>query len=164
MEKVDLQKFQKWANDNAELGHAVAMAQAFAELQRERVDAYIQPIFNGFCFHYAAKWEDSGRGLSGPIDSPKHLYLCDDEAQMALYYEACDKAHRAHGFKGPHGHCPALVAENLLMEAQRHLLKSGSELFGVNFEDVYGEQRAKAIGLLMGATIKAWSERKRRAA
>ena len=163
MNRPNVQQFQAWAHDNAELGHAVAMAQAFAELQRERVDAYIKPIFDGFGFHYAERWADRGRGLSGPIESPKHLYLCDDEGQMALYYEACDKAHREHGFKGPHGHCPALVAENLLMEAQRYLLEAGSKLFGVDFTEVYGEQRAKAVDLLMGATIKAWSERRRAA-
>ena len=163
MNAPNVEQFKQWAADNADLGHAVAMAQAFAQVQRERVDAYIKPIFEDFGFEYSQKTElRSGR--TGRIPSPRDLYLCDDEAGLARFYECCDQEHRKHGFNGPHGHCPALVAENLLMEAERYLLEAGSKFFGVDFTMIFGEQRKQATDLLMGATIKAWSERKRRAA
>ncbi len=93
------------------------------------------------------------------ITDTEHLYLSCDEPGLAAFYAECDDAHRAHGFTGKQGHCPALIAENLLMAVERELLKLGGEFFGVSFEDTYGENRQKAMDLLMGAAVKADSEK-----
>lgn len=153
MKTPTLQEFKAWAKSHHSLAHAVCMAQAFAQLERERVDAYVGPIFDSFGFHYRGDLADKA-GLSGPIPSPKELYLCDDERQLALYYEECDQAHRAHGFKGPKGHCPALVAEHLQIIAENALLKAGGALVGVDFIGTSLEHRAQALDLLMGACLK----------
>jgi hypothetical protein len=153
-----LEAFKHWAADCAPAARAVLLAQAFAELERERVDAYVRPIFDRYQFQYAAEWGDRRGGLSGPIPSPKDLYLCDDAPGLAAYYADCDDAHRAHGFTGPAGHCPALRAESLLLAAQNALIDLAKPLFGFDARDLYGEDRRKCLDLLLGACLKAERE------
>ncbi len=154
---VTVSQFKQFAADVAPAARAVLMARVFADMERERVNAYIRPIFDKYGFTYGAKWGDEHAGE--PITDPKHLYLADDEVQTACYFNECDRAHRAHGFTGLKGHCPALRAEHLVMVAERELLKLGSDLFGVRFEDVYGDMRKKALELLIGAALKAEAEK-----
>ncbi len=149
MEKVNLVKFKKWAVANQPLAEAVVMAQAFAQVERERVNAYVLPIFAEYEFFndmeakYGAKLER--------IADPGKLYLSENEALAADYYAACDHAHREHGFEGPTGHCPALIAENLKIQAEGFLLDAGCKLFGI--KHVYGEDGAKMLKLLLGACL-----------
>ena len=157
MRTPGLQEFKLWARQNNQLARAVCLAQAFAECERARVDAYIQPIFETFGFEYG---KEITRGQhTGLIPTPRDLYLCEDEAGLARFYAACDAAYRAHGFKGEDGHCPALEAENMLMVAQRALIEAAEPLFGVSFNSCYGEQRKNLLNLLLGACLKS-NERK----
>jgi hypothetical protein len=160
MKKPALADFKQHSRDIAPAARAVLMARAHAELTRERVDAYIQPIFESFNFHYSGELAEKCK-LSGPLPARKDLYLCGDDVKVRAYFDACDLAHRERGFTGPKDHCPALIAENLQMETERAFLKLASPLFGVEFEDTYGEQRVKALDLLIGACIKAEGERAR---
>ena len=154
MRTPSLQEFKRFSRSNYQLAYAVCMAQAFAKCERERVDAYVQPIFEDFGFEYSQKAElRSGR--TGLIPNVRDLYLCDDEAGLKRFYECCDEAHRAHGFKGPQGHCPALVAEHLQIIAENHLLEAGCKLLGVDQGGLWGENRAKMLDLLMGACINS---------
>ena len=73
----------------------------------------------------------------------------------ADYYEACDKAHRAHGFKGEHGYCPALIAESLLIDAQNALLREGCDLLGLEDIPAMPKHRAEMLRLLLGACLKS---------
>ena len=61
--------------------------------------------------------------------------------------------HRKHGFTGPQGHCPALEAEELQRRAERALLESGSELFGTDIGETYGDLRKRALNLLLSACL-----------
>jgi hypothetical protein len=141
-------QFKTWARRNQPVAKAVLLARAFAALERQRVDAYIAPIFASYGFTYGA----IARGqLTGLIPTQKDLYLADDGPQMAAYYAECDAAHRAHGFTGPDGHCPALTAETLVRDAERALMDQALPLFGI--EDVYGDDRAKYLELLIGACL-----------
>lgn len=149
MRTPKLAEFKRWARQHSALAHAVVMAQAFAELERERVDAYIAPILADFSFKYGERYTEK-RGQF--INKVGDLYLCDDEAGLKRFYECCDEAHRAHGFTGPHGHCPALTAENLQMEAERALIDAGCELMGIE-RGLYGENRAEMLRILMGACL-----------
>ncbi len=154
-----LPAFKKWAKAHYSLAHAVCVAQAFAECQRERVDAYVQPIFDSFGFHYRGDLAEKCN-LSGPIPSVKELYLCDDEAQLALFYEACDQAHAAHGFKGEKGHCPALVAEHILIIAENALMEAANPLFDADFvATAHFENRRKLLDCLLGACLKTEERR-----
>lgn len=150
-----LRQFKQWARTNAPLAKAVLLAQAHAELERERVNVYIQPILARYAFVDGLS-RDSHKG--SPITDTEHLYLVTDEAKVAAFFKECDAAHRAHGFAGPEGHCPALRAENLLMQAQSALIDCAKPLFGFDSTDIYGENRKKALELLLGACMKADKE------
>jgi hypothetical protein len=74
-----LDQFEQFSRDAALAARAVLMAQAFAQLERERVDAYIRPIFDSFRPGYGP---DGARcGLTGVITDMTDLYLCEDEAR-----------------------------------------------------------------------------------
>jgi hypothetical protein len=145
----NIAEFKRWAKSHTALAEAVCLAQAFAELQRERIDAYITPIFQRYGFQYSG---ELCRNLSGPLPNQGDLYLCEDP-RIADYFEECDQAHRAHGFTGPHGHCPALVAEHLLIKAQNALIDAAMPLFGVEHHMMSTDQRRKYLDLLLGACL-----------
>lgn len=156
MKTPSLAQFKRFARDIAPAVRAVLMAQANAELTRERVDAYIRPIFDRYQFRYSSRWEELGAKVGGVIQDPKDLYLTDlDDPLVAAFYADCDAAHKAHGYDLPTGHCPALRAERLLMTAEQCLLELATDLFGVNLADhCFGETRRQALDLLIGASVK----------
>lgn len=143
MNTPTLPQFKKWASEHKPLAEAVCLAQAFAEMERARVDAYEIPLFLSFGFT-----DKTGK----PLEIPEELYLCKDEAKCMEFYAASYKAHRAHGWKGREGHCPALTAEHLVIDAQNSLLKAGENLMGVEFTRSM-KTRAKALELFMGACL-----------
>jgi len=156
MKHPTLQQFKAWARSHAQLGHAVVMAQAFAQCKREQVDAYIKPVFELFDFYVSDQFV--ARGMQRErITDINRLYMTDLQgADYLAFLHECDVEHRKHGYKGKPGHCPALEAEELQRIAEHALLKAGSDLFGVDFCDVYGDNRKKALDLLIGATLKAY--------
>jgi hypothetical protein len=126
------------------------MARAFAETERARVDTYVAPIFARYDFHVAERWQER---RPTKITKPGDLYLCDDEPACKAFYADCDDAHRAHGFTGPAGHCPALTAERLLCEAERALLTLAESTTGVAPDRLYGDNRKKMLDLLIGMCV-----------
>ena len=151
MNAVNLHKFKKWAVANKPLAEAVVMAQAFAKLERERVNAYVLPLFAEYEFYTDLEAKHGGK--LERIADPSKLYLSENQELAADYYAACDHAHREHGFSGPAGHCPALRAENLRMQAERFLLEAGCKLFGIDEAHVYGEEREQMLKILLGACL-----------
>jgi hypothetical protein len=141
-------EFKEWAIAHKSLAMAVCAAKALAELERERVDAYVLPIFRSFCFA-----DEAGK----KIEDPKYLFLSEDEAMCQAYFARCDAAHRAHGFTGPEGHCPALQAESLLISAQHALLQAGCDFLGIEVFQLYGggNQEKKMLDLLLRACVSA---------
>ena len=133
-----------WGKQNRSLAQEVLAATAHAKAERKRVNAYILPLFRtyGFC-------DNQGK----EITDPERLYLCEDEARVTEYFQACDTAHRAHGFTGPEGNCPALSAEWDLCQIENKLLKSGGALFHAEMTGLCGEQRQRALSLLLSACI-----------
>lgn len=126
------------------------MAQAYAEITRERVDAYIKPVFDQFTFTVGEKF--SRCGVAGErITDPELLYLSGDEELCSRYFAACDVEHRRHGFTGPEGHCPALIAEHDHTKAEWALLKLACPVIGIpDWESVHGQHREKLLELLLG--------------
>ncbi len=145
-----LAAFKQWAKDCQPAAKAVLMARVFAQMERERVDAYILPLFATYQFEVAKKWQE--RGIDARITKPGDLYLSDDTPMLTAFYADCDAAHRAHGFTGPAGHCPALVAEHLLCNTEAALIALAESLTGI--DHVYGDDRAKYLELLIGACLK----------
>ena len=152
MKAPSIEEFKTWAKENQSLALAVCKAQAFAECERERVDSYIRPIFNGFGFTYCGPMAEK-MGLKGPLPHPNDLYLCEDEALLTDYWKACDAAHREHGFRGEAGYCPALIAESNHIKIQNGLLRAGCDLFGLEDIPSLPDQRAKMLDLLLGACL-----------
>jgi hypothetical protein len=141
-------QFKQWAIAHTRLARAVCAAKALAQLERERVNAYVLPIFKTYRF-----LDESG----APIDSPDALFLCKDDAMCKAFYDACDVAHRAHGWRGREGHCPALTAEHLLITAENALLEAGCEFLGPEQmpSALYGgDKRKEMLDLLLGACLR----------
>jgi len=117
------QDLKKWAKDNKRLAAAVVLARVLAQTERERVLAYTLPLFAQFSFE-----DDNGN----KITDPEYLYLSDDDEQAAAYFAACDVAHREHGFTGPAGSCPALMAEEEQRKAENVLLDALGTFSGID--------------------------------
>lgn len=152
MKSPTLDEFKTWAKAHSKQALQVCTAKAFAQCEKERVNAYIQPIFESFKFTYAGKLAESCK-LTGPIPNQNELYLCDDEVRLAAYYAECDQAHREHGFTGPTGHCPALTADHFRIQTENLFLREGCDLF--ELEDIPGmpADRKKLLDLLLGACL-----------
>lgn len=156
MRQPSLTEFKRWAKDHYRLAHTVCMAQAYAQLKREQVDAYIKPLFAMFEFYPADEWVKRGMKRERITDI-KDLYLTDlESAEYKEFMEECDIEHRKHGFDGEPGYCPALVAENLQIEAENALIEEGKRFLGI--EDIggpYMENRKKLLDLLLGACLNS---------
>lgn len=115
-------------------------AQEEAKTVRAVVDEYIEPIFHTFGF----KNQRTGE----PIKHSNFLYLTGNvqDELCEQYYAACDVAHREHGHELQPGYCPALIAENAAIQAESALIDAVGKLMG--FENVYGENRKKLLGIL----------------
>ena len=145
MKTPTVEEFKTWAKTQKDLALAVCQAQAFAECEKERVEAYIRPIFDRYTF--------IDKRTSERITNPDWLYCSEQEELCNAYYDECDKAHREHGFRGPHGNWPDLEAKTLQIKAEKVLLEAGSELMGIEDITLYGENREKMLKLLLGACL-----------
>jgi hypothetical protein len=72
----------------------MAVCMAFAEVEQQRVDAYVRPIFDSFRFV-----DEHGK----TIEHPKDVYLSQDDAACKAFFAKCDEAHRVRDFKGAGG-------------------------------------------------------------
>lgn len=142
MKRITMADLQAWADEHRQRAEAALLARAFAETERERVDAYVVPIFQSFGFV-----DEDG----DPIGTPDRLYLCPDDARCADFYAACDVAHRDHGWTGEgNGTCPALVAESLQIVAENALLEASASIgLGLSANRSL-DLRARALDLLLG--------------
>lgn len=145
---VTVTKLKSWARRNKDLAMTVAKAKAFAQIERERVDAYITPLFA----RYGFKDEDGQ-----PIANASKLYLCEDDAACKAFYAECLTAHAANGWTGDPEFCPALVAEDLLIRAEQLLLESLGRLVGVDGSDFSRnlELRARAVSHALSVCLGA---------
>lgn len=157
---IDSKQFKDWAREHRELALTVCQAQAAAIVIREQVDSYIKPIFDSFGFTYcgtlAEKIDTRARDGEKLVGTPlkyEDLHRCDDP-RLQEYYEACDAAHREHGSDLPKGHCPALQAENLLIQAQGALIEAAEPFTGIKRYMLIAKQLEKEyLDLLIGACL-----------
>lgn len=151
---LTIQKLKQFSADPVfqNCARAAMMAQAFAQLERERVDAYIQPLFEIYTFTVSPDMCGRGDRDAGQVITDRgRLYLAPD-SQTTPFYRECDKEHRKHGFTGPEGHCPALTAEHLQIIAENNLLDYGLAGLELGFDRsaLWGEKRKKMLDLLLG--------------
>ncbi len=120
---------------------ALIAARAFAQVTREKVDAYIAPVFAAYAF--------TDEHTGEPITTPRDLYRTGplQETECARFYAACDEAHRANGYQMPVGHCPALTAEHLETKAENNLLRAALAAMEWEPQPLFGELRKMALDL-----------------
>lgn len=134
------------------LVNAVLLAKAHAELQREKCDAIQRQVLEAGEYRTSAHWEP--KIPVGRVTDPKLAYMMDD-AQAPGYYAALDAAYRAAGYTdmGP-GECPALIAEQLLSQAEWALIEAAEAFFPeLDRSRLYGETRAKYLDLLIRTVV-----------
>lgn len=124
----DVSALKAWAREHRDMALTVVKARAFAEVERERVNAYVVPIFQRYGFT-DDMFDDRPKRV---LTDPKDLYLSEDEERCKEFYAECDRAHREHGYKGEAGTCPALVAEDILVKCENLLLAELGEFIGVD--------------------------------
>jgi hypothetical protein len=141
---VTIENFVKWCCDHKGLAEAVCQAQAFAQVERERVRKYILPIFDSFGFL------DEKRNK---ITDPDKLYLCEgDEDRVKEFYAQADAAHRANGFTGEAGVWPDLEAESLQMYAENELLEAAWEFLRMPKRPI-GRMRGEFLKRVLSACL-----------
>lgn len=137
-----------WARKNTALGLKVAAAMAYAEVERERVDAYEKPIYDSYQF----------RDENGELVPYKNWLGVNDD-RINDFFERMKDVHVEHGWKGDRDYHPALVAENALIEAENELLRLGAvEVMGIDPDSLIGSRldlRKKAIDMLLGMLLSA---------
>lgn len=145
MRKPGLAEFKRFAAQHKSLAMAVVQAQAFAQVEQERVMAYIVPLFREYQF--------TCRHTGEALESPDQLYRSGNEDLCADFYKAADHAHREHGFTGPEGYWPNLVADNLRIKAESALIEAGCKW--LNLGEVWDmEHRKRLLEILLGACLK----------
>jgi hypothetical protein len=105
---------------------AYLLARAYAETVRAQVDAIALEILT------ECPILDSETGE--PLTQSKQLYRSTDEAACADFYAEANIRERHAGIKPPempNEHCPALVAENLVIQLSRCLIEASGRPLGV---------------------------------
>jgi hypothetical protein len=99
----------------------VLIKMAHTQLAREKVDSYSIPLFQSMGFTESMEGHYPGT----PIESEKDVYLVYENYECPLYEKYIELLHPLHlsnGFDIKPGHCPALIAEMDLRDAEQHLL------------------------------------------
>ena len=96
------------------------------------------------------------------IRDPKSFYLQQDQAAAAEFYAEANRRERAAGIKPAamsDDHCPALAAENLLLDAERVLIDSSGRPMGITHDLLAGEKWAEWLNLVVRMVVNHPSTR-----
>ena len=120
----------------------LTMLTSHAKVLRQEVDAYLEPVFARFTFSASLECSRAGSPGGQRIEHERHLYLTNlASPEVAAYYDACDQAHRAHGYHLKPGQCPALMAEGAMIRAEDDLLEHGERYLGIPFREARSDLR-----------------------
>lgn len=119
-------KSPKPSNTLIATARAVVIAQAAVETLRPRILNIQQGLIDDYGFSASAEWLERGHEVK-PL-TPSTAYLMSD-TDAAVYHAELDKEYRKAGFaEMPAGHCPLLIAENLMRQAERLFMEVSIEL------------------------------------
>ena len=104
----------------------ILIKEVFLKVESERVNKYIQPIFDKYNF----------KSDNSKIINDNYLYLCKDENKLNAYFTECDNAHKKHGFYADFGTCPILVAKQEILKSKHKLVKLAAPFFNFTFDEV----------------------------
>ena len=115
----------------------VFAAMAYVETIKPVVEGYQKDILAKHQWHISKKWTERERFKEKDriILDPKHSYLLDD-VDFQVYLKELEVEHLAHGFIVEKEYCPLLVAESILMDAERHLIEVYSTVTGLHNADI----------------------------
>lgn len=155
--KLTVESLKAFARDETTKScvRAYLLAQTFAQAERERVDAYIKPLFELYNFYVSKDHRRSG-DADERITDVDRLWLTDlDSPQYLEFMAECAKEHRKHGWTGPADHCPALVADCVRIDAENLLLKHSIETLPMGIKDwcLHGDARKKMLDLVTSMTV-----------
>jgi hypothetical protein len=156
--KPTIDEFKQYARiECSELIATLIAARIFAEVERERVNSYVEPIFAQYDFRPSAEWLTRRGGMADAPLTRKDLYLTDLDAPAYLEYcERVKDAHAANGWTGDRDFCPALVAESAVNDAENAVLVSLGRMMNAPFEKLYGEKREHALKLATDLPFSHW--------
>lgn len=145
-------KFLAWIkSEGHDLALEITALQAFAQVVRAEVNARTKPIFARYSFKVHPEFHRCGAGEA--ITDQSKLYLAGNAPEVAAYDAEVEAAHRAAGWKGAPGTCPALVAEAELIKAENAFIKAASNAAEFDFTRAYGKTRDEFLRLTLGACI-----------
>lgn len=135
--------------------NAVLMARAYYEVKREQVDA-IKREELALCYYYVAEEHAERRGGVGERITEPGLDWLMSEERFAEYHHQINKVERERGIKPdtmPDEHCPACVAETVLMQAERLLIDIAWPLISEDGSEsgnglLYGDRRKLFLDLV----------------
>lgn len=138
--------------------NAVLLAQAVADVERERVDKIQRRLLSEAVYMGARPSFAVPDGAPFRVTEPKYSWLMEDE-DAARYYAALDAAYAAAGYELEPGYCPALMAENAQCQAENAMIVAAGKWFPEFVDEgtprVYGEKRDKLVELLIGLVVNA---------
>ena len=115
------------SNELISAATAVVTVKAFVEVLRPKIRAIQTDLIDYLDIRCDEQYAESRRYVSGLLD-PDHVYLAP-EADQAEYFAMLDKWYREAGYTDmPEGHCPLLIAESLLRQAERLFMEASIEL------------------------------------
>jgi hypothetical protein len=129
--------------------NAVLLAQIHTELMREKMRKLDLDLLD----HHAPTDRYSGGEITDP-DKAWHM----TDADAAVYYADRTERLRGMGYNLPDGHCPALIAEGVQMEAERLMIGEASKFMpGLTWDNLtcHPGKLKEAIRLLIGLTVNA---------
>lgn len=107
--------------------NAVFACKAAVETLRPQIEQIQRDLVDYLNITCDPKHIGTRREEEGPLD-PNHVYLATKEAQ-AEYFELLDKWYRKAGYTEiEKGQCPLLIAQSVLIQAERLFIESTLEL------------------------------------
>lgn len=132
-----------------------------AKTQREIIDKRQAPIWARYKFWNDSEVRHNPKAKRERITKKGDLYLSEDEKLCRQFWDDCDAANRAAGFTGPKDNCPALMAENQVIQAQTELINLALPLLGLKDDrNIWGETREKMLECLIGLAVSDAPARK----
>jgi hypothetical protein len=115
-------------------------AQAYKEVIRPVVDGYQRAVLADYRFRVASAWIERGEE-DRVILEPSESYLLEDDDAHVVYADF-HAAAIAHGFNVHPGHCPLLVAERMVAQAERDLLSAAQYITKIDPDEI-GDMRLR---------------------
>lgn len=140
--------------DMLSAARAVFMAKAYLGTIEPIVTAYKKEILERHQFTNKGEVElFARRGLpceERVITENAHLYLLGEE-DFLVYLRECNEARKQAGLRvESEEYCPLLVAEHLLVDAERALIEAMRPVTNIAPHQVYGENWKKIVDLSLG--------------